>query len=130
MRSSSLIACPSLKEEEAPSSCGEETEVPSAEVQCSFMINVIHLHLDFSIGIAQQSSPGRLKNLCLFKIIHCSCTKQYLLTLNKLGFLNHCHDVVINLLVQPFKIKNNNFLLSCLLLKLYIFPSPRCHYEI
>ncbi|KFQ58183.1 hypothetical protein N334_07852, partial [Pelecanus crispus] len=34
-RISSLIACPSLKEEAAPSSCGEETELPSAEVQCS-----------------------------------------------------------------------------------------------
>ncbi|XP_031984544.1 coiled-coil domain-containing protein 57 isoform X3 [Corvus moneduloides] len=35
-RFSSLIACPSLKEEEAPSSCGEETEVPSAEVRLDF----------------------------------------------------------------------------------------------
>ncbi|KFQ98752.1 hypothetical protein Y956_08528, partial [Nipponia nippon] len=34
-RISSLIACPSLKEEEAPSSYGEETELPSTEVQCS-----------------------------------------------------------------------------------------------
>ncbi|KFQ64542.1 hypothetical protein N335_04856, partial [Phaethon lepturus] len=34
-RMSSLIACPSLKEKEAPSSCGGETELPSAEVQCS-----------------------------------------------------------------------------------------------
>ncbi|KFP96476.1 hypothetical protein N330_06395, partial [Leptosomus discolor] len=33
-RISSLIDCPSLKEEEAPSSSGEETELPSAEVQC------------------------------------------------------------------------------------------------
>ncbi|KFV41330.1 hypothetical protein N341_00465, partial [Tyto alba] len=32
---SSLIACPSLKEEGAPSSCREETELPSTEVQCS-----------------------------------------------------------------------------------------------
>ncbi|KFU98051.1 hypothetical protein N339_08219, partial [Pterocles gutturalis] len=31
---SSLIACPSLKDEEAPSSCGEETELPSVEVLC------------------------------------------------------------------------------------------------
>ncbi|XP_052663930.1 coiled-coil domain-containing protein 57 isoform X2 [Harpia harpyja] len=37
-RMSSLIACPSLKEEEAPSSCGEETELPSAEVQLDFSI--------------------------------------------------------------------------------------------
>ncbi|XP_041881608.1 coiled-coil domain-containing protein 57 isoform X3 [Corvus kubaryi] len=35
-RFSTLIACPSLKEEEAPSSCGEETEVPSAEVRLDF----------------------------------------------------------------------------------------------
>ncbi|XP_068889010.1 coiled-coil domain-containing protein 57 [Aphelocoma coerulescens] len=35
-RFSSLIACPSFKEEEAPGSCGEETEVPSAEVQLDF----------------------------------------------------------------------------------------------
>ncbi|KFV92126.1 hypothetical protein N327_11857, partial [Fulmarus glacialis] len=34
-RISSVIACPSLKEEEAPSSRGGETELPSAEVQCS-----------------------------------------------------------------------------------------------
>ncbi|XP_074900127.1 coiled-coil domain-containing protein 57 isoform X2 [Buteo buteo] len=32
-RMSSLIACPSLKEEEAPSSYGEETELPSAETK-------------------------------------------------------------------------------------------------
>ncbi|XP_075025268.1 coiled-coil domain-containing protein 57 isoform X3 [Calonectris borealis] len=37
-RISSLIACPSLKEEEAPSSCGEETELPSAEVQLDFPV--------------------------------------------------------------------------------------------
>ncbi|XP_049669454.1 coiled-coil domain-containing protein 57 isoform X2 [Accipiter gentilis] len=37
-RISSLIACPSLKEEEAPSSYGEETELPSAEVQLDFSI--------------------------------------------------------------------------------------------
>ncbi|XP_040979755.1 coiled-coil domain-containing protein 57 isoform X2 [Aquila chrysaetos chrysaetos] len=37
-RMSSLIACPSLKEEEAPSSCGEETKLPSAEVQLDFSI--------------------------------------------------------------------------------------------
>ncbi|KFO11461.1 hypothetical protein N312_11901, partial [Balearica regulorum gibbericeps] len=34
-RISSLIACPSLKEEAALRSCGEETELPSTEVQCS-----------------------------------------------------------------------------------------------
>ncbi|KAF1417024.1 hypothetical protein FQV23_0005555, partial [Spheniscus humboldti] len=34
-RISSGIACPSSKEEETPSSCGDETELPSAEVQCS-----------------------------------------------------------------------------------------------
>ncbi|KAF1490880.1 hypothetical protein FQV08_0006339, partial [Pygoscelis antarcticus] len=34
-RISSVIACPSSKEEETPSSCGDETELPSAEVQCS-----------------------------------------------------------------------------------------------
>ncbi|KFP57963.1 hypothetical protein N322_00728, partial [Cariama cristata] len=34
-RISSLIACPRLKEEEAPSSSGEETELVSTEVQCS-----------------------------------------------------------------------------------------------
>ncbi|XP_069655689.1 coiled-coil domain-containing protein 57 isoform X3 [Haliaeetus albicilla] len=37
-RMPSLIACPSLKEEEAPSSYGEETELPSAEVQLDFSI--------------------------------------------------------------------------------------------
>lgn len=62
-----------------------------------------------------------------FVIMHCSCRKYYLLTLTKLGFLNHFHDVVINLLVQPFKIKNN-FLLTCLLLKPSIFPRPRCQF--
>ncbi|XP_063265200.1 coiled-coil domain-containing protein 57 [Prinia subflava] len=35
-RFSSLTACPSLKEEEAPSSYGEETELPSAEVRLRF----------------------------------------------------------------------------------------------
>ncbi|XP_072737787.1 coiled-coil domain-containing protein 57 isoform X1 [Ciconia boyciana] len=35
-RISSLIACPTLKEEEAPSSCGEETELPSTEAQLDF----------------------------------------------------------------------------------------------
>ncbi|XP_042658230.1 coiled-coil domain-containing protein 57 [Tyto alba] len=35
---SSLIACPSLKEEGAPSSCREETELPSTEVQLYFSI--------------------------------------------------------------------------------------------
>ncbi|KFW79188.1 hypothetical protein N305_07881, partial [Manacus vitellinus] len=34
-RFSSLVACPGLKEEEAPSNCGEEIELPSSEVQCS-----------------------------------------------------------------------------------------------
>ncbi|KAM6050248.1 coiled-coil domain-containing protein 57 [Theristicus caerulescens] len=37
-RISSLIACPSFKEEEAPSSYGEERELPSAEVQLDFSI--------------------------------------------------------------------------------------------
>ncbi|XP_032932570.1 coiled-coil domain-containing protein 57-like isoform X1 [Catharus ustulatus] len=37
-RFSSLTACPSLKEEEAPSSCGEETELPFAEVRLDFSI--------------------------------------------------------------------------------------------
>ncbi|XP_041321929.1 coiled-coil domain-containing protein 57 isoform X3 [Pyrgilauda ruficollis] len=37
-RFSSLTACPSLKEEEAPSSCGEETELPSNEVWIDFSI--------------------------------------------------------------------------------------------
>ncbi|XP_054702584.1 coiled-coil domain-containing protein 57 isoform X2 [Grus americana] len=37
-RISSLIACPSLKEEVALSSCGEETELPSTEVQLDFSI--------------------------------------------------------------------------------------------
>ncbi|XP_068269677.1 coiled-coil domain-containing protein 57 [Nyctibius grandis] len=37
-RISSLIACPSLKEEAAPSSCEEETGLPSAEVQLDFSI--------------------------------------------------------------------------------------------
>ncbi|XP_072793030.1 coiled-coil domain-containing protein 57 isoform X3 [Taeniopygia guttata] len=37
-RLSSLTACPSLKEEEAPSSCGEETELPSSEVWIDFSI--------------------------------------------------------------------------------------------
>ncbi|KFU85957.1 hypothetical protein M959_15156, partial [Chaetura pelagica] len=34
-RISSLTACPSLKEDEAPRSCGEDTELPSTEIQCS-----------------------------------------------------------------------------------------------
>ncbi|KFP09894.1 hypothetical protein Z169_09318, partial [Egretta garzetta] len=34
-RISSLIACPGLKEEAAPSSCEKETELSSAEVECS-----------------------------------------------------------------------------------------------
>ncbi|XP_075374783.1 coiled-coil domain-containing protein 57 [Mycteria americana] len=37
-RVSSLIACPTLKEEEAPSSCGEETELPSTEAQLDFCV--------------------------------------------------------------------------------------------
>ncbi|XP_066421984.1 coiled-coil domain-containing protein 57 [Molothrus aeneus] len=37
-RFSSLTACSSLKEEEAPSSCGEETELPSSEVWIDFSI--------------------------------------------------------------------------------------------
>ncbi|CAM9711500.1 unnamed protein product [Bubo scandiacus] len=37
-RISSLIARPSLKEEAAPGSCGEETELPSTEVQLDFSI--------------------------------------------------------------------------------------------
>nr|XP_021389731.1 coiled-coil domain-containing protein 57 isoform X2 [Lonchura striata domestica] len=37
-RLSSLTACPSLKEEEAPSSCGEETELPSSEVWIDYSI--------------------------------------------------------------------------------------------
>ncbi|XP_076210014.1 coiled-coil domain-containing protein 57 isoform X1 [Aptenodytes patagonicus] len=37
-RISSVIACPSSKEEETPSSCGDETELPSAEVQLDFSI--------------------------------------------------------------------------------------------
>lgn len=52
-----------------------------------------------------------------------------MLTLTTLGFLNHFHDVVINLLVQPFKIKNNNFLLTSLLLKPSIFARSRCQFS-
>ncbi|XP_064532519.1 coiled-coil domain-containing protein 57 [Pseudopipra pipra] len=37
-RFSSLVACPGLKEEEAPSNCGEEIELPSSEVQLDFSI--------------------------------------------------------------------------------------------
>ncbi|KAM3660330.1 coiled-coil domain-containing protein 57 [Ammospiza maritima maritima] len=37
-RFASLTACPSLKEEEAPSSCGEETGLPSSEVWIDFSI--------------------------------------------------------------------------------------------
>ncbi|XP_026716985.1 coiled-coil domain-containing protein 57 isoform X2 [Athene cunicularia] len=37
-RISSLIACPSLKEEVVPGSCGEETELLSSEVQLDFSI--------------------------------------------------------------------------------------------
>ncbi|KAM9281781.1 coiled-coil domain-containing protein 57 [Morus bassanus] len=37
-RISSLFACPNLKEEESASSCGEETELPSTEVQQDFSI--------------------------------------------------------------------------------------------
>ncbi|KAM6245285.1 coiled-coil domain-containing protein 57 [Porphyrio hochstetteri] len=37
-RISPLIACPGLKDEEASSSCGEETELPSAEVHLDFAI--------------------------------------------------------------------------------------------
>ncbi|KAM6344550.1 coiled-coil domain-containing protein 57 [Alca torda] len=37
-RISSLLACPSLKEEEAPRTCGEETELPSTEVQIDFSV--------------------------------------------------------------------------------------------
>ncbi|XP_050570387.1 coiled-coil domain-containing protein 57 [Cygnus atratus] len=35
-RISSVIACPNLKGEKAPSSCGEETELPSAQVKLDF----------------------------------------------------------------------------------------------
>ncbi|XP_040386881.1 coiled-coil domain-containing protein 57 [Cygnus olor] len=35
-RISSIIACPKLKGEKAPSSCGEETELPSAQVKLDF----------------------------------------------------------------------------------------------
>ncbi|KAK4812003.1 hypothetical protein QYF61_022999 [Mycteria americana] len=59
-RVSSLIACPTLKEEEAPSSCGEETELPSTEVQCSFIISVICLQLDFSIAIVFEFEQAQL----------------------------------------------------------------------
>ncbi|KAM6297467.1 LOW QUALITY PROTEIN: coiled-coil domain-containing protein 57 [Aegotheles albertisi] len=38
LRISSLVACPSLKEEEASSGCGAETEFPSTEVQLDFSI--------------------------------------------------------------------------------------------
>ncbi|XP_074411405.1 coiled-coil domain-containing protein 57 isoform X6 [Zonotrichia albicollis] len=38
LRFASLTACPSLKEEEAPSSCGEETGLPSSEVWIDFSI--------------------------------------------------------------------------------------------
>ncbi|XP_064251461.1 coiled-coil domain-containing protein 57 isoform X4 [Passer domesticus] len=37
-RFSSLTACPSLKEEEAPSSCGDERELPCSEVWIDFSI--------------------------------------------------------------------------------------------
>ncbi|XP_054077911.1 coiled-coil domain-containing protein 57 isoform X1 [Rissa tridactyla] len=37
-RISSLLACPSLKEEAAPSACGEETELPSTEVRVDFSV--------------------------------------------------------------------------------------------
>ncbi|XP_051491010.1 coiled-coil domain-containing protein 57 isoform X2 [Apus apus] len=37
-RISSLTACRSLKEDEAPNSCGEDTELPSTEVQLDFSI--------------------------------------------------------------------------------------------
>ncbi|PKU31311.1 coiled-coil domain-containing protein 57 [Limosa lapponica baueri] len=37
-RISSLLACPSLKEAEAPSSCGEERELPSTKVQLDFSV--------------------------------------------------------------------------------------------
>ncbi|XP_071430094.1 coiled-coil domain-containing protein 57 [Pithys albifrons albifrons] len=37
-RFSSLVACPGLKEEEAPNSWGEEAELPSTEVQLDFSI--------------------------------------------------------------------------------------------
>ncbi|XP_064584315.1 coiled-coil domain-containing protein 57 [Zonotrichia leucophrys gambelii] len=38
LRFASLTACPSLKEEEAPSICGEETGLPSSEVWIDFSI--------------------------------------------------------------------------------------------
>ncbi|XP_075296708.1 coiled-coil domain-containing protein 57 [Opisthocomus hoazin] len=54
-----LVACPSLKEEEAPSSCGEETELPSAELSSSRAHN-------FCRGIWQnseiRSSPSILSH--------------------------------------------------------------------
>ncbi|XP_069729024.1 coiled-coil domain-containing protein 57 [Phaenicophaeus curvirostris] len=37
-RTNSLITCPDLKEEEAPSSCGEETKLPSTEVKLEFAL--------------------------------------------------------------------------------------------
>ncbi|XP_050175362.1 coiled-coil domain-containing protein 57 isoform X1 [Myiozetetes cayanensis] len=60
-RFSSLVACPGLKEE-APSSCGEEMELPSAEVQ-----------LDFSIG---NHGPEQQKANASSKIVQSELLRQ------------------------------------------------------
>ncbi|XP_031984545.1 coiled-coil domain-containing protein 57 isoform X4 [Corvus moneduloides] len=61
-RFSSLIACPSLKEEEAPSSCGEETEVPSAEWSLKLYIQLSNLK-----NLSKMSKP-RINLKCQLKI--------------------------------------------------------------
>ncbi|XP_068065882.1 coiled-coil domain-containing protein 57 [Anomalospiza imberbis] len=51
-RFSSLTACPSLKEEEAPSSCGEETELPSSEGSLKLYIQSSNLK-----NLSKMSKP-------------------------------------------------------------------------
>ncbi|OWK54471.1 coiled-coil domain-containing protein 57 [Lonchura striata] len=51
-RLSSLTACPSLKEEEAPSSCGEETELPSSEGSLKLYIRLSNLK-----NLSKMSKP-------------------------------------------------------------------------
>ncbi|XP_074967780.1 coiled-coil domain-containing protein 57 [Phalacrocorax aristotelis] len=71
-RTSSLFACPSLKKEEAASSCGEETELPSTEVQLDFSIEnhgPVQQKADASSKIIQsqplRQNPGQAQQVQL-----------------------------------------------------------------